>query len=194
MGRAATDVMQSVLSPPCSTQRAEDRVERPYQQLLRDLQSIHPNDLRGPAEGAARTRFVETTRSAFTQPLLEGYAVAAPKQSRRRGRWTAWGARTIGPVTAGALRGSAVTGLAGRQATGGLGGHCVSRRVPQGRAVELTPWRLSAPSSSGHTSMMSAYTGVRRLSRFRPPASAGSSGPEHRAEGDLNVRHPMIGW
>jgi hypothetical protein len=87
MARAATDVMQSiifsaVLDGIAALKRASGGLPN---QLLRDVQAIHANvtfaDLPKPLQDA----IAETTRTAFTQLLKEGYAVG-PRQQMQQSR------------------------------------------------------------------------------------------------------------
>jgi hypothetical protein len=54
-------------------------------QLLRDVQAIHPNVTFADLPKALQDQIVETTRSAFTQLLKEGYAVG-PRQQMQASR------------------------------------------------------------------------------------------------------------
>jgi hypothetical protein len=54
-------------------------------QLLRDVQAIHPNVTFGDLPKELQDQIVETTRSAFTQLLKEGYAVG-PRQQMQQSR------------------------------------------------------------------------------------------------------------
>ncbi len=87
MPRAANDVMQSIISSAvldaiAALKGASGGLPN---QLLRDVQAIHPNvtfaDLPKPLQDA----IVESTRSAFTQLLKEGYAVG-PRQAQQATR------------------------------------------------------------------------------------------------------------
>lgn len=87
MARAASDVMQSivfsaVLDGIAALKRSAGGLPN---QLLRDVQAIHPNvtfaDLPKELQGA----IVESTRAAFTQLLKEGYAVG-PRQQMQQTR------------------------------------------------------------------------------------------------------------
>lgn len=87
MPRAASDVMQSilfsaVLDALAGLKAASGGVPN---NILRDIQSIHPNitfaDLPKPVQDA----IAASTRSAFTALLREGYAVG-PKDEVRRER------------------------------------------------------------------------------------------------------------
>jgi len=87
MQRAATDVMQSILFSAvldgiAALKRASGGLPN---QLLRDVQAIHPNatfaDLPKELQGA----LAQSTRAAFTQLLKEGYAVG-PRQQVQQSR------------------------------------------------------------------------------------------------------------
>jgi hypothetical protein len=54
-------------------------------QLLRDVQAIHPNVTFADLPKALQDQIAETTRSAFTQLLKEGYAVG-PRQQMQQSR------------------------------------------------------------------------------------------------------------
>ena len=87
MPRAANDVMQSVifsavLDALAALKRASGGLPN---QLLRDVQAIHPNVTFADLPKALQDQIAESTRSAFTQLLKEGYAVgprAAMQASR----------------------------------------------------------------------------------------------------------------
>jgi hypothetical protein len=77
MQRAASDVMQSiifsaVLDALAALKRASGGLPN---QLLRDVQAIHPNVTFADLPKELQEQIVETTHSAFTQLLKEGYAV-----------------------------------------------------------------------------------------------------------------------
>jgi hypothetical protein len=82
MPRAANDVMQSILFSAVLDAVAALKAGSGGlpNQLLRDVQAIHPNvtfaDLPKPLQDA----IVESTRSAFSQLLKEGYAVGPRDQ------------------------------------------------------------------------------------------------------------------
>ena len=87
MPRAANDVMQSiifaaVLDGLAALKRGSGGLPN---QLLRDVQAIHPNvtfaDLPKELQGA----LAQSTRAAFTQLLKEGYAVG-PRQQVQQSR------------------------------------------------------------------------------------------------------------
>lgn len=87
MPRAATDVMQSILFSAVLDAIAALKAGSGGlpNNLLRDVQAIHPNvtfaDLPKPLQDA----IVASTRTAFTQLLREGYAVG-PKSEQRAQR------------------------------------------------------------------------------------------------------------
>ena len=82
MPRAANDVMQSiifsaVLDALAALKRGSGGLPN---QLLRDVQSIHPNVTFADLPKALQDQIVESTRTAFTQLLKEGYAVGPRQQ------------------------------------------------------------------------------------------------------------------
>jgi len=82
MARAANDVMQSiifsaVLDAVAALKRASGGLPN---QLLRDVQAIHPNVTFADLPKELQDQIAETTRSAFTQLLKEGYAVGPRQQ------------------------------------------------------------------------------------------------------------------
>jgi len=82
MPRAATDVMQSiifsaVLDGLAALKRASGGLPN---QLLRDVQAIHPNVTFADLPKELQDQIAETTRAAFTQLLKEGYAVGPSQQ------------------------------------------------------------------------------------------------------------------
>ncbi len=87
MARAASDVMQSiifsaVLEGLAALKRASGGLPN---QLLRDVQAIHPNVTFADLPKELQNQIAETTRSAFTQLLKEGYAVG-PRQQMQQSR------------------------------------------------------------------------------------------------------------
>ena len=87
MTRAASDVMQSiifsaVLEGLAALKRASGGLPN---QLLRDVQAIHPNVTFADLPKELQDQIAETTRSAFTQLLKEGYAVG-PRQQMQQSR------------------------------------------------------------------------------------------------------------
>lgn len=87
MAKAATDVMQSiifsaVLDGVAALKRASGGLPN---QLLRDVQAIHPNVTFADLPKELQDQIVENTRAAFTQLLKEGYAVG-PRQQMQQSR------------------------------------------------------------------------------------------------------------
>jgi hypothetical protein len=82
MQRAANDVMQSImfsvmLDGIAALKRASGGLPN---QLLRDVQAIHPNVTFADLPKELQDSIVESTRAAFTQLLKEGYAVGPRQQ------------------------------------------------------------------------------------------------------------------
>jgi hypothetical protein len=87
MQRPANEVMQSVIfsaviDAVAALKKASGGLPN---QLLRDVQAIHPNVTFGDLPKELQDAIVETTRSAFTQLLKEGYAVG-PRQQMQQSR------------------------------------------------------------------------------------------------------------
>ena len=87
MPRAASDVMQSivfsaVLDAIAALKSASGGLPN---QLLRDVQAIHPNVTFADLPKALQDQIAESTRAAFTQLLKEGYAVG-PRQQMQTAR------------------------------------------------------------------------------------------------------------
>ena len=87
MPRAANDVMQSilfsaVLDAVAALKRASGGLPN---QLLRDVQAIHPNVTFADLPRELQDALAASTRAAFTQLLKEGYAVG-PKQEMQASR------------------------------------------------------------------------------------------------------------
>ena len=87
MARAANEVMQSiifsaVLDGMAALKRAAGGLPN---QLLRDVQAIHPNVTFADLPKELQDAIAESTRTAFTQLLKEGYAVG-PKQQMQASR------------------------------------------------------------------------------------------------------------
>jgi hypothetical protein len=85
MPRAANDVMQSiifsaVLEAVAALKRASGALPN---QLLRDVQAIHPNVTFADLPKALQDQIVVSTRAAFSQLLKEGYAVG-PRQTQQQ--------------------------------------------------------------------------------------------------------------
>jgi hypothetical protein len=87
MARAASDVMQSIIFSAVldglgALKRASGGLPN---QLLRDVQAIHPNVTFADLPKELQDQIAETTRAAFTQLLKEGYAVG-PRQQIQQSR------------------------------------------------------------------------------------------------------------
>ena len=87
MQKAANDVMQSILFSAildgiAALKRASGGLPN---QLLRDVQAIHPNVTFADLPKELRDQIAESTRAAFTQLLKEGYAVG-PRQQMQQSR------------------------------------------------------------------------------------------------------------
>ena len=87
MPRAANDVMQSiifsaVLDGLAALKRASGGLPN---QLLRDVQAIHPNVTFADLPKELQDQIAESTRAAFTQLLKDGYAVG-PRQQMQQSR------------------------------------------------------------------------------------------------------------
>ena len=87
MQRAATEVMQAiifsaVLDGIAALKRASGGLPN---QLLRDVQAIHANVTFADLPKELQDAIAETTRTAFTQLLKEGYAVG-PRQQMQQSR------------------------------------------------------------------------------------------------------------
>jgi hypothetical protein len=87
MPRAANDVMQSILFSAvldgiAALKRASGGLPN---QLLRDVQAIHPNVTFADLPKELQDQLVESTRAAFTALLKEGYAVG-PRQQMQAAR------------------------------------------------------------------------------------------------------------
>jgi hypothetical protein len=87
MPRAANDVMQSiifsaVLDAVAALKRSSGGLPN---QLLRDVQAIHPNVTLADLPKELKDQIAESTRGAFSQLLKEGYAVG-PRQQQQATR------------------------------------------------------------------------------------------------------------
>ena len=87
MPRAANDVMQSIifsaiLDAIAALKRASGGLPN---QLLRDVQAIHPNVTFADLPRELQDALAESTRAAFSQLLKEGYAVG-PRQQMQPSR------------------------------------------------------------------------------------------------------------
>lgn len=83
MQRAATDVMQGIIfSAVLDAVEALKAASKGLpNQMIRDLQSIHPNTTFADLPKQLQDAIAASTRTAFTQLLKEGYAVG-PRQSQ----------------------------------------------------------------------------------------------------------------
>jgi hypothetical protein len=139
MPRAANDVMQSiifsaVLDGIAALKRASGGLPN---NLLRDVQAIHPNVTFADLPKALQDAIAETTRTAFTQLLKEGYAVG-PRQQMQQSRpmdrvpeRQRTGDRR-GPPR-GPRRGPPGGGDGGDKPRGGPGGPSRPRKPPKGK-------------------------------------------------------------
>jgi len=87
MQKAANDVMQSIIfsaiiDAVAALKRASGGLPN---QLLRDVQAIHPNITLADLPKELQDQIAESTRSAFTSLLKEGYAVG-PRQQMQQSR------------------------------------------------------------------------------------------------------------
>src|SRR3954451_19852761 len=87
MQKAANDVMQSIIfsaiiDAVAALKRSSGGLPN---QLLRDVQTIHPNVTFADLPKELQDAIVEATRTAFTQLLKEGYAVG-PRQQMQQTR------------------------------------------------------------------------------------------------------------
>lgn len=87
MQRSATEVMQSILFSTLldAVQALKAASKGLPNQLLRDVQAIHPNVTFADLPKELQDAIAESTRAAFTQLLKEGYAVG-PKQQMQQSR------------------------------------------------------------------------------------------------------------
>ena len=87
MQKAANDVMQSIIfsaiiDAVAALKRASGGLPN---QLLRDVQAVHPNITLADLPKELQDQIAESTRSAFSQLLKEGYAVG-PRQQMQQSR------------------------------------------------------------------------------------------------------------
>lgn len=140
MPRAATDVMQSiifsaVLDGIAALKRASGGLPN---QLLRDVQAIHPNVTFADLPKELQDAIAESTRMAFTQLLKEGYAVG-PRQQMQQSRPMDRVPERRGPGSPdrrGAARGprrGPPTGEGPDKPRGGSGGPSRPRKPPKGK-------------------------------------------------------------
>src|SRR5690349_25120167 len=87
MQRAANDVMQSIIFSAVLDALAALKAGSGGlpNQLLRDVQAIHPNVTFADLPKVLQDAILESTRGAFTQLLKEGYAVG-PRQQMQQTR------------------------------------------------------------------------------------------------------------
>ena len=87
MQRAANDVMQSIIFSAVLDALAALKAGSGGlpNQLLRDVQAIHPNVTFADLPKALQDAIVASTRTAFTQLLKDGYAVG-PRQQMQASR------------------------------------------------------------------------------------------------------------
>ena len=87
MQRSANEVMQSILFSAVldAVQALKSASKGMPNQLVRDLQAIHPNVTFADLPKELQDAIVESTRAAFTQLLKEGYAVG-PKGTQPQAR------------------------------------------------------------------------------------------------------------
>jgi hypothetical protein len=83
MPRAATDVMQSIIFSAVldAVESLKATSKGLPNQLVRDLQSIHPNTTFADLPKELQDAIAASTRAAFSQLLKEGYAVG-PRQEQ----------------------------------------------------------------------------------------------------------------
>src|SRR6476619_7539197 len=145
MQRAATDVMQSiifsaVLDALAALKRASGGLPN---QLLRDVQAIHPNVTYADLPKELQDQIVESTRAAFTGLLKEGYAVG-PRQQMQQ-------SRPIDPAIAAVLRAVPpvlrCAGAVVRPRVAAAGSQGAAGRSARGCGGGPLP--LSAPASTG---------------------------------------------
>ena len=84
MQRAATDVMQSIIFSAIldAVEALKAASKGLPNQMVRDLQSIHPNTTFADLPKELQDAIVASTRAAFAQLLKEGFAVG-PRQSQQ---------------------------------------------------------------------------------------------------------------
>jgi len=85
MARAASDVMQSIIfSAVIDALQALKRASGGLpNQLLRDVQAVHPNVTLADLPKPLQDQIAESTRAAFTSLLKEGYAVGLRQQMQQ---------------------------------------------------------------------------------------------------------------
>ena len=87
MPRSATEVMQSIIFSAVldAVQALKAGSKGLPNQLVRDLQAIHPNTTFADLPEELKGAILESTRAAFTQLLKDGYAVG-PRQQMQQSR------------------------------------------------------------------------------------------------------------
>ena len=135
MQRSANEAMQSIVFSAVldAVQALKSASRGMPNQLVRDLQAIHPNVTFGDLPKELQDAIVESTRAAFTQLLKEGYAVGPRQQmqqSRPLDRVPERDRRPRGPAT-GVRRGGRPPGGNGPDKPGGGPGR--PRRKPKGK-------------------------------------------------------------
>ena len=167
MQRAATDVMQSILFSAvldgiAALKRASGGLPN---QLLRDVQAIHPNVTFADLPKELQEALAQSTRAAFTQLLKEGYAVGPRQQvqqSRPMDRVPERQRDRPGPTVA-ALRADLVRDGAARRGAG-------SRRRQTGRRTARLKLGAARAKRRG---VLRTYIDV--SAHGRPPANEVSS-------------------
>jgi hypothetical protein len=138
MQRPANEVMQSVIFSAVldAVQALKGASGGLPNQLLRDVQAIHPNVTFADLPKQLQDAIAESTRTAFTQLLKEGYAVGLRQQmqqSRPLDRVPERDRRPRGPAT-GDRRGGRPPGGGGPDKPGGApGAPNRPRRKPKGK-------------------------------------------------------------
>ena len=85
MQRAASDVMQSILFAAVADalEALKAAAKGMPNQMLRDLQTIHPNTAFADLPRPVQESIQQSVRAAFTQLLKEGYAVGPKGEVRQ---------------------------------------------------------------------------------------------------------------
>ena len=138
MQRSANEVMQSILFSAVldAVQALKGASGGLPNQLLRDVQAIHPNVTFADLPKALQEAIVESTRAAFTQLLKEGYAVGPRQQmqqSRPLDRVPERDRRPRGPATGVRRGGRPPPRDPDGRGPGGPGGPGRPRRKPKGK-------------------------------------------------------------
>lgn len=87
MQRSATEVMQQILFSAVldAVEALKSASKGMPNQMVRDLQAIHPNVTFGDLPKELQDAIAESTRAAFAQLLKDGYAVG-PRQQMQQSR------------------------------------------------------------------------------------------------------------